>query len=150
MDDLVRGYNASVHRSIGMAPKDVTVKNEWKVSQRLLPPLPKKEKKDIKSVVRLALEKQKAFEKGYWPNWTVETFHVQPSVGSRYKLIDANGEPLEGSFYPEELQEVQEDKNESYIIEKILERKGKNVLVKWKGYPSSFNSWIPKSSVEYK
>ena len=25
---LVRGYNASKHRSIGMAPKDVTLKNE--------------------------------------------------------------------------------------------------------------------------
>lgn len=149
LNKLVQGYNASVHRTIGMAPKDVTIENEWKVSQRLPKDIPKK-KHDIKSTVRLALDKQKAFDKGYWPNWTLETFQVKPSVGSRYKLIDGNGELLEGSFYPEELQEVNEDKDEAYVIEKIIERRGKNILVKWKDYPASFNSWIPESTVEYK
>ncbi|ESO99311.1 hypothetical protein LOTGIDRAFT_113529 [Lottia gigantea] len=118
-----------------MAPKDVTVQNEWLVSQRL-PRETSKKKRDITSMVRLALDKQKAFDRGYWPNWTLETFQVKPSVGSRYKLID--GEMLEGSFYPEELQEVKEDKDEAYVIEKIIERRGKNVLVKWKDYPAKF------------
>ena len=150
LDQLVQGYNAAKHRTIGMAPKDVTVQNEWLVSQRLPKDNLKKKKHDITSTVRLALDKQKAFDKGYWPNWTLETFQVKPSVGSRYRLIDGNGEPLEGSFYPEELQEVKEDKEEAYVIEKIIERRGKNILVKWKDYPASFNSWIPESTVEYK
>lgn len=144
---LMESYNATIHRTIGMAPKDVNTENEWQVSQRLEKVKPKKK---ITGTVRIALDKHKAFDKGYWPNWTLETFRVKPSLGSRYKLVDGNGELLEGSFYPEELQEVEEDKNGLYVIEKIMERKGNNVLVKWKGYPNSFNSWIPRSSIEYK
>ena len=35
LPDLVKGYNASFHRSIGMAPKKVTIQNEHKVWNRL-------------------------------------------------------------------------------------------------------------------
>ena len=34
LQDLVRGYNASEHSSIGMAPKDVTLKNKRMVWKR--------------------------------------------------------------------------------------------------------------------
>ena len=142
---LVKAYNSAHHRTIGMAPKDVREEHEWKLSRRLQ----KTDKKKIASgkKVRLALAKHSAFEKGYWPNWTLETFTVRPSVGSRYKLLDGNGEPLEGSFYPEELQVVREKTNAAWPIERILETKGKNIKVRWQGYPSSFDSWIPKASL---
>ena len=34
-----------------------------------------------------------------------------------------------------------------YEIEKIITRKGKNSLVKWKGYSDKENSWIPTNAI---
>jgi len=50
------------------------------------------------------------------------------------------GTPINGSFYEEELQKVK-DKN-AFLVEKILNRKNNQVLVKWSGFDSSHNSWI--------
>lgn len=139
---LVRAYNASVHRTIKMAPKDVKPEDEW----RLTPRYKEQKKRTFENPVRLALAKHGAFEKGYWPNWTMETFRVTPSLGEGYKLVDERGEALEGSFYPEELQTVRVDPDEIFPMT-VLKRKGPNVLVQWHGYPKSFNSWIPRSAI---
>ena len=32
-------------------------------------------------------------------------------------------------------------------IEKVIRRKGDKLYVKWKGYDSSFNSWIDKKNI---
>ena len=34
-----------------------------------------------------------------------------------------------------------------FRIEKVINRKGDKVYVKWKGYDSSFNSWIDKKDL---
>ena len=56
-----------------------------------------------------------------------------------YKITDYNGEEIQGSFYEHELQKTSQD---VFRIEKILNRRGDKSLVKWIGYPKSFNSWI--------
>ena len=56
-----------------------------------------------------------------------------------YKITDYNGEVIQGSFYDEELQKTSQ---KSFLIEKILNRRGDKSLVKWMGYPKLFNSWI--------
>ena len=38
-------------------------------------------------------------------------------------------------------------KNKYYSVEKVIKRKGDKVYVKWKGYNSSFNSWIDKKTL---
>ena len=37
--------------------------------------------------------------------------------------------------------------SDEYIIEKILKTNKNKMYVKWKGYNSSFNSWIDKNTV---
>ena len=59
-----------------------------------------------------------------------------------------NKDKVSGLFYEPELVLVRgKDKDTEYRIEKILAeriRKGqKQVLIKWKGYPETFNSWEP-------
>ena len=63
-----------------------------------------------------------------------------------YKLVDLQGEKVTGSFYEQELQKA---KQEIFRIEKIIRRdyKKKSALVKWKGYPDKFNSWVPLSEL---
>ena len=60
-------------------------------------------------------------------------------------IKDDHGEILEGTFYAEKLQKVIKT-DDVYKIETILKKrkKGRKVqyLVKWLGYPESFNSWI--------
>ena len=56
-----------------------------------------------------------------------------------YKITDYNGEKIQGSFYEQELQKTSQG---TFRIEKVLRTEGDKSLVKWIGYPKSFNSWI--------
>jgi hypothetical protein len=63
-------------------------------------------------------------------------------------LKDLADESITGTFYETELSQVSADANREYKIEKILKRRGRQVLVKWKYYPNKFNTWIPTSQVK--
>lgn len=48
------------------------------------------------------------------------------------------------SFYQKELQKTTQ---EIYRIEKIIRKRGKESLIKWLGYPDTFNSWVDNESL---
>ena len=48
------------------------------------------------------------------------------------------------TFYEEELQKTNE---QEFRIEKVIKTKGDELYWKWKGYDSSFNSWIDKKDL---
>lgn len=154
--DLVRSYNGSIHRSIGVAPSDVDYSNEADVYLKLygLPGIQKKINYKFKVGDTVRISKYKAvFEKGYLPNWTEEIFIISeriPRTPPVYRIKDCEANTLEGTFYEYELQKV--DKSDDvYIVEKILKRENRRrtpyVLVKWRGYPASMNSWLPASDL---
>ena len=60
-------------------------------------------------------------------------------------IRDLNGEPIAESFYEKELQKTNQ---KEFRIEKVIKRKCDKLYVKWKGYDSSFNSWIDKKDLE--
>ena len=68
-----------------------------------------------------------------------------------YKLRDAAGDVLKGSFYPEEVQRVRRNQ-EIYQIDAIEDERTRNgkkeVLIHWQGYPASMNEWIPASRLQ--
>ena len=68
---------------------------------------------------------------------------IKNTVPWTYVISDLNGEEIIGSFYEKELQKTNQ---KEFRIEKILE-KGNKLYVKWKGYNSSFNSWIDKNDL---
>ena len=43
--------------------------------------------------------------------------------------------------------ELQKTNRKEFRIEKVIERKGDNLYVKWKGYDNSFNSWTDKKDL---
>ena len=149
LDDLVRSYNRTYHRSIGMAPIEVNTLNQENVWQRLYgdPEPIKTPKFAVGDRVRLSKSKR-PFKKGYLPSWTDELFTVvECRKGSPwvYVVKDDDGFTLRGTFYAQELQKVFK-KDNIYKIESILQerRKGRGteVLVKWKGYKKP--TWINK------
>jgi len=91
--------------------------------------------------VRITREKT-IFDKGYTPRWTEEIFtisQVQHTDAPTYKTTDTNGEEIQGSFYEQELQRTTQ---EIFRVEKVIRRRGTKLLVKWYGYPDSFNSGL--------
>jgi hypothetical protein len=149
LPDVVDSYNHSYHRSIGMAPVEVTAENQEEVAKRLYPPKPPLfYKYNVGDRVRISRYKH-IFEKGYLSNWTDEIFEIAdkyPTYPVTYGLKDLAGETIEGKFYEPEIQKVTKSAEDLYDVEKVLKtrrRRGKvEYFVKWKGYPDKFNSWV--------
>ena len=149
LQDLVDSYNSTFHSSIKMAPNDVTDKNAEDVWHNMNTPL-KLVRPVFKTGDSVRISKaRKTFKKGYLPNWSTEIFTVHSVSQTNppvYVLKDYNNDILKGTFYTQELQKVNVTKDKLYIVESVLDkrkRRGKTeYLVKWQGYPTSFNSWV--------
>ena len=145
--------NETKHRSIGMTPAQASMAD----NERLVPTTADRSPTTtttrepprfrLGDEVRLAVSKRH-FEKGYTPNWTEEAFVVNEILSTSpttYRVRDLMDEPIQGTFYEQQLQKTAQTK---FRIEKILRRRRGQVLVKWKGYPDKFNSWHPASELE--
>lgn len=151
IDDLCTDYNNRIHRTINMKPSMVTKTDEKRLLNTVYainePLIKNKTKFHLGDKVRISKYKH-IFEKSYTPNWTYEIFtiravkHTNPET---YLLRDNLGRPIKGGFYKFELLKAKQ--SDVYLIEKILQRKGQNILVKWMGHDDSFNSWVDKNSV---
>ena len=152
LDDLVKNYNHTKHRTIyiGKKPIDVNVDNESEVWMTLYgyhfadTPIPKFKVGDKDRISRY----KSTFSKGYEANFSESLYKVTNVLRSHpivYTLEDLSGEPILGKFYEEELSGVEVDDNK-FVIEIIIKRKkvrGKSmVLVKWTG--SNKTDWIPE------
>ena len=81
------------------------------------------------------------------PNWSEEVFEIKKvknTVPWTYVINDLNGKEIIGTFYEKELQKTIQ---EEFGTEKVIKKKGDKLYVKWKGYDSSFNSWIDKKDL---
>ena len=144
---LVRAYNITVHRSIGMSPVDA-YKRKFDVMQRLYTRSGKVVKKPFKfkigDTVRIS-KTRRTFKKGYLPGWTEEVFTISARFKQAslplYELKDLLDRPIKGAkFYESELQKVKQPQN--FRVERIIRRSGNKYLVKWRGYSNDFNSWV--------
>ena len=98
----------------------------------------------------------KTFERAYNEKWTREIFKIVQSFKCfgihKYHLCDLDGEEVKGTFYEPELQLVSYSAQGSFEIETVIIKRGhgkkEEVLVKCKGWPEKFNSWIPASDLQ--
>ena len=149
---LVDGYNASFHRSIGMAPQEVNDDNAREVWERLYGTKKKKKKAAFKVGDQVRLNKKhRPFKKGYLPGWTEEVFLVSKVRLDGnvvvYKVSEWDDTPIKGTFYEEDLQKVTTADDDLFRIDSIVKRKKDTVLVRWKGWPSKYDSWINKKDL---
>lgn len=124
LQDLVKSYNNSYHRSINRTPAAVNARNEDDVWFTLYGNQPPKRgfAFNVGDKVRISKVK-KTFAKGYLPNWSEEIFKISKRIPRNppvYKLIEFDGDELEGTFYEQELQRVHtKGEEEVYKIEQI-------------------------------
>lgn len=152
LDKIVKKYNNTKHRTIGMKPIEVNKSNEkmllnsvYSYPSITLSQSPPKFK--LGDRVRIS-KYRSAFEKGYTPNWSNEIFTISKITYTdpiTYLLTDSQGQDIKGCFYTEELLKVKHP--DVYLVEKVLKRKGDKVYVKWLGFDSSKNSWISKDNI---
>lgn len=149
LDNIFKTYNNTNHRTIKMKPSCVNFKNEQKLlnsvyNRMKLFNFGKFKKGDY---VRISKEKG-VFSKGYLPNWSTEIFkieNVKITYPVTYELSDLNDNIIRGNFYEQEIQKTKYI--DTYLVEKILKKRGDKIFVKWLGFDSDNNSWIPKTDL---
>ena len=68
------------------------------------------------------MRKKGTFEKGFTSNWTEDVFTITTVKATKpptYTIEDHRGEPVQGTFYE---QEIQTSVQEIYRIERVLKR----------------------------
>ena len=156
-------YNGTFHRTIGMAPDKVNKNNEMEVrlstyfaqrKQGVKQSL-QRFKYNVGTHVRISHVKT-VFTRAYDESYSGEVFIIQKRYHrgrfAIYRLKDMQNAPIQGTFYESELQRVSVEPNQLWKVEKVLRSKGKGshkqYLVKWKYYPSKFNSWVKASDMK--
>ena len=166
LQDLIYNYNHTQHSSLGKwAPADVNRDNEVKVWKHLYvkPMMDRvKAKKplqkflfNVSDLVRMSYLR-KPFSKELDLRWTEELFKVASRTRRQgipiYHLRDFHEEVIKGSFYTNELQKVNKNQDVLWKVEKILKKKREGgklyYLVRWLGWPSSFDSYIEESELK--
>ena len=77
-----------------------------------------------------------------WRSFVIKK--VKNTVTWTYVINELNGKDIIETFNEKELQKTNQ---QELRIEKVIKRKGDKLYVKWKGYDSSFNSWIDKKEL---
>jgi len=151
LDELVERYNNSYHRTIKMAPADVTEQDEERLQEIHLANRLSVQRGPVKfrvgDWVRISGIKG-VFTKSYYPLWSTELFKITKVCNTRpvtYKLQDYHGRPMLGGFYNEEISKT--NYPGVYLVERVLKRRRGKVLVKFLGFDDSENAWIPARDV---
>lgn len=151
LQDIINNYNNTIHSSTGFAPNKVNARNDYKVFYNLY--LKHKDifvkrpfKFDIGDRVRLSLHKR-LFTREFSKRWTLETFKISKRFRKYninfYSVTDCAGSPILGKFYETELNNVTPETK--FKVNKILEKKGDEMLVNWKNHPTDCKIWVSKN-----
>ena len=152
LPDLINTYNNRYHQTIKMKPKNVNKLNEKHIKNTVYnyDITNIKPKFKINDLVRISLKRRTLFDKPTgnikWSEQLYKIYKINKSNVITYQLKDMNNKIIKGQFYTKELQ-LSKNTTGEYIIEKILKTNNDKIYVKWRGYDSSFNSWINKNTV---
>lgn len=159
IQDLVKNYNNRPHYSLkSLSPASITDSNEARVwKQMYIDTCPINKKKRFKfsigDKVRISHLKY-IFQRDYHEKWTEEYFCVKhrfrKASKNIYRLKDLLNDDILGTFYEDELQRIRRDAQPLFRIEKVIRQrnKGRELFVKWQGWPAKFNSWTAPDSVQ--
>lgn len=155
LSSILDEYNNRKHKTIKMTPMEASEpENATKVYNNLYEGIDKPKKKEkfkVGDKVRISKIKGK-FEKGSSPNFTHEVFTIKDVLDTNpvtYKIIDYNGDIIDGSYYEQELLKTKVP--DHYEVEQILKTRKvdgkKEHFVHFFGWPKKFDAWIPEENI---
>ena len=164
LPDIIDSYNHSAHSSLGnkQTPHQVhsitdptTIQRQFKYMYKYTPHLNKNISSNLSvgQYVRISDENRNhVFRRGYTVQNTIEIFQISKVDTSQkptvYYLNDLQGEEIKGIFYRDELTPTKLPEHfQITIIRKKTVSGRKKYLVRWLGYPDSFNSWIDEDQM---
>ena len=159
LDDVVKTYNNRAHRMLGKKspqfaednPNDSSIATLNRKYQNRVNKYKRRPRFKIGDRVRVKKSKD-TFAKHYDTHFNDEYYQVIQLVKhfpiNMYKIesLDRVGDDkiVKGLWYEYQLQKVDQDEHR---INHVIRRRGDQVLVNWRGFPSKFDSWIPASSI---
>ena len=156
LPNVVNTYNNRYHKSVGMTPTEASdPKYAVDVLTRLSQKRErKKHKPKFKVGDKVRISRQKGiFEKGHEYNFSYEVFKITKVLDTdpvTYHLADDFGDPIEGSFYTQEL--LKTSIPDYLEMDKVLkeEKRGKKkyYFVSFVGLPKKFNKWLSEDDFE--
>ena len=161
---VTESYNQTYHRSIKRSPQSVKPTDSVELWKRQYDTIPMsnsnrrhvsavaKFKYKVGDLVRVSFLRR-PFQREYDERWSRELFVVNQRFMSdnipQYFLKDYAGELVSGTFYSNQLKKAHEQTN--YLVEKVLRRRTrrgqKELLVRWRGWPAKYDSWISAEDV---
>ena len=165
VQDLVRGYNRSVHRVLKMSPLDVMNATDWQKHQlreTMIPHTCDKAEDFMQHIQDdqqfnvgdwvVVQREKRTFEHGFTPRWTRETFQIVQKCFKHgrvaFHLQDGKGETILGSWYSDQMQKVNGPEGIKRVVEKVVDRRPGEVKVKYLGYPDKYNQWVSKHTLQ--
>lgn len=165
LEELTVSYNRTFHRSIKMAPSNVTESTENQVFKNLyesevarpVKESSRQKKKTFKfkihDKVKLLLNKSaflRAWTQKYSSEYYLITDRRYDDGKKLYKIKTILNTTLKGDpdFYEEELLKIYEPSDQLYKIEKVVKKlPGKRVRVRWKGWSEEYDSILSQSEL---
>ena len=161
LKDIVSGYNATIHSSTSIPPRDINKYNDYIALRNIYkykkPHKTRPYRFKVGDKIRISSAKS-LFRRESYERWSYEIFEVTSRFRkdgvNLYKIRGCDDDQdLQGSFFQEELSKVKQDINHQYKISKFLDEENRYgvpyVLVQWKNYPRSCATWLPKTSVAH-
>ena len=162
LQDIIQSYNNSNHRGLGndQTPNQIHELKDSKTIRNQFLKMYKTASHSKKSIIRdLSIgdyvrvsNVKPTFHRGYKVQNSEEIFKIKSIDFSQnptiYYLEDWEGEIVQGIFYHEELIPVTiPEFFHIYIIKSKIIAGRKKYLVKWRGYPDKFNSWVDEDQL---
>lgn len=152
IQEIAKEYNNSPHSTLnGIAPAKVGQKEEKYLQKHVYsrPKIRRIPKFQVGDTVRISRGDKNIFRKGYESGYSAELFVVSdvhqtdPVV---YSLKNHRGEKQKGKFYEQEMVRVKHP--DVWLIERVLQKRGNKIKVKWFGLKGEdTEGWIDVSSL---
>ncbi len=162
LPQIVVGLNSTIHSHTGVAANDFDpAKHLYPTWERtVLKHLPgfakqmkKKYKFNIGDRVRVSLSYD-PMSKGYSGYWSKAFYFVTaraPGPPHTYRIKNIENEAVEGEFYQQELQLVNDRDDQSYPVDAVHARRTvrgvKEALVSFKGWPHNHRVWVRSDAI---
>lgn len=142
---VLHRYNyVSKHRTIKRTPFEAS---QWENEDNLKPIYNKIRQRvlsryQLNNLVRI-VEDKNIFSRGWDATFTPSLYRIvaiNRKFPVTYKVADYRNRVLPRAYYEQEL--LRTTVPDYFLVEKILQRRGDRVYVKWAGYDNDANSWI--------